>query len=729
MSSKKIKYSSSFQKAYTDEFPCIVSSRKGNTFAMCIVCQTDFSVAHGGRSDVLKHVSTQKHKDKVKCVDKNEKLNFFSQSKDQRVINAECLFSAFLVEHNLPLNVSDHAASLFRKMFPDSEIAKKYSSARTKTTAIVKEMGMEYKSEILDLIRTAPFCVSTDGSNNTDSKLYPIVVTCFNPVSSEIVSNLLTVPALEGDSTGHNIAQLIIKTLKENDVPLNNCLALGADNAPVMIGAKAGVAGILKNENSYLHVVGCVCHLINLAAEKGATCLPVKIDESIVDIYYYLEKSSKRKEKLKRFQQIHNTETRKILKHVCTRWLSLGICLSRILEQWNPLVSFFKEEVKVSPKISMSLDSYKIPKVNQNTVIPAASSSLKKLVSPSIIVDSSSQPCTSRNNKRKTESESSQGKKIPRLEESPLKSLSREERIFMFLSSDVNKAYCLFVQFILPMFDVPNKTLQSRVPKIHILDSILRELFKDILSKFVKPCAILCADSIYDVDYHQRDNQKEDEDLVVGTATGKIVADLSKKDQKQFYVNIRKYLCRVCNYILHKFPIKDEVVLHAKVADVSRLPHASFSDIKFFLNRFPILSKLILQDNDIDAAVDIIQTQFCSLQLEDLEEVKKIERIDTQWSFIGKIKSADGNLKYSDISKVMLAILTLPHSNAECERIFSIVTKTKTKFRPNLSDDTLEKVLLAKTGLRGNCYEQIFDTAFLNKAKSAATVNNILKNE
>nr|XP_015928697.2 uncharacterized protein LOC107455586 [Parasteatoda tepidariorum] len=284
MSSKKIKYSSSFQKAYTEEFPCIISSRKGNTFAMCVVCQTDFNVAHGGRSDVVKHVSTLKHKDKVKIVDQNKKLNLFSQSKDQRVINAECLFSAFLVEHNLPLSASDHAGSLFRKMFPDSEIAKKYSSGRTKTTAIVKEMGMKYKSALLDLIRTAPFCMSTDGSNNTDSKLYPVVVTCFNPVKSEIESNLLTVPALEGDSTGCNIAQLIIKVLKENEVPFNNCLAFGADNAPVMIGAKAGVAGILKNENSSLHVVGCVCHLINLAAEKSAACLPVQIDESIVDI-------------------------------------------------------------------------------------------------------------------------------------------------------------------------------------------------------------------------------------------------------------------------------------------------------------------------------------------------------------------------------------------------------------------------------------------------------------
>jgi hypothetical protein len=47
------------------------------------------------------------------------------------VTNAEVLFTNFLIEHNVPIAVSDHAGSLFRKMFPDSEIAKKYGCART----------------------------------------------------------------------------------------------------------------------------------------------------------------------------------------------------------------------------------------------------------------------------------------------------------------------------------------------------------------------------------------------------------------------------------------------------------------------------------------------------------------------------------------------------------------------------------------------------------------------
>lgn len=42
-----------------------------------------------------------------------------------------------LVGSNLPFAAADTFNSLFKSIFPDSEIAKEYSSGRTKTTCIV----------------------------------------------------------------------------------------------------------------------------------------------------------------------------------------------------------------------------------------------------------------------------------------------------------------------------------------------------------------------------------------------------------------------------------------------------------------------------------------------------------------------------------------------------------------------------------------------------------------
>lgn len=45
--------------------------------------------------------------------------------------------AAAIVDNNIPFAAADTFSPLFKEMFPDSEIAKSYASARTKTTCIV----------------------------------------------------------------------------------------------------------------------------------------------------------------------------------------------------------------------------------------------------------------------------------------------------------------------------------------------------------------------------------------------------------------------------------------------------------------------------------------------------------------------------------------------------------------------------------------------------------------
>lgn len=76
----------------------------------------------------------------------------------------------------------------------------------------------------------------------------------------------------------------------------------------------------------------------------------------------------------------------------------------------------------------------------------------------------------------------------------------------------------------------------------------------------------------------------------------------------------------------------------------------------------------------------------------------------------------------------MLCVLTIPHSNAECERVFSSVRKTITEFRnwSSLSDENLENVLICESMQKGHCCQQKFDKEFL----TSATYNNLRnKNE
>ena len=54
-------------------------------------------------------------------------------------------------------------------------------------------------------------------------------------------------------------------------------------------------------------------------------------------------------------------------------------------------------------------------------------------------------------------------------------------------------------------------------------------------------------------------------------------------------------------------------------------------------------------------------------------------------------------LRFPKLAKVARLVLVIPHSNADEERVFSMVTKNKTVFRSNLKlDGTLGSILKVK---------------------------------
>ena len=72
-------------------------------------------------------------------------------------------------------------------------------------------------------------------------------------------------------------------------------------------------------------------------------------------------------------------------------------------------------------------------------------------------------------------------------------------------------------------------------------------------------------------------------------------------------------------------------------------------------------------------------------------------KLDSLWSFIGEMKDHVENALHW---KFVRLILTVPHSNAEEERVFSIVRKNKTCFRPRLDpEETLTSIVTVKLAM------------------------------
>lgn len=233
------RYFQVFLKSYSQEFPCFVPSKKGDKFGFCRTCTCDVNVSHGGKADIKLHIASRKHQGYVRAADNQSNLvSFFQSDNDHGAIRAECLFTAFLVEHNIPLSVSDHAGPLFRKMFPKADEAKRYACGRTKTTAIVGEMAANAEVPMLDALKRRAFSIAVDGTSNRDSQLYPIVATYYVEETRKVESRLLCLETIEGEASGRKIGNLILDVLKSRDLPIANCLAMSADNANVVIGLR-----------------------------------------------------------------------------------------------------------------------------------------------------------------------------------------------------------------------------------------------------------------------------------------------------------------------------------------------------------------------------------------------------------------------------------------------------------------------------------------------------------
>lgn len=80
--------------------------------------------------------------------------------------------------------------------------------------------------------------------------------------------------------------------------------------------------------------------------------------------------------------------------------------------------------------------------------------------------------------------------------------------------------------------------------------------------------------------------------------------------------------------------------------------------------------------------------------------------IDEFWKLVGEVRSGEDYL-LKDLATFGQAMLSLPHSSAEVERVFSKLNVIKTKLRNRLLPKTCESLLLAKDLLKENggvCY-------------------------
>ena len=76
-------------------------------------------------------------------------------------------------------------------------------------------------------------------------------------------------------------------------------------NANVMMGTHKGVVLLMRLKVPEVHLAGCVCHLLNLAAKKETKAFQgaFDFDDILRQTAWYVNKSSNRQQRLKQLQE------------------------------------------------------------------------------------------------------------------------------------------------------------------------------------------------------------------------------------------------------------------------------------------------------------------------------------------------------------------------------------------------------------------------------------------
>ena len=218
----------------------------------------------------------------------------------------------FLVQHNIVMFTADHLTLLFKETFPDSKIAKKYASHRTKTITNINKSFAPHRSDyIVEHCKSHPYSVGADGSNDTDiEKMNPICIKIFRVNRSKTVTTHFVDMCLTSGADGFTAEGIFTATddvFSKNQIPWENCVilsSLSVDNTSTMI-VNNSLASIFLERNKNKFMAGFPCHLAHIAASNANDVISeyfgLNVEYIIVGPFYWFDECVKRKGKLKEY--------------------------------------------------------------------------------------------------------------------------------------------------------------------------------------------------------------------------------------------------------------------------------------------------------------------------------------------------------------------------------------------------------------------------------------------
>ena len=149
--------------------------------------------------------------------------------------------------------------------------------------------------------------------------------------------------------------------------------------------------------------------------------------------------------------------------------------------------------------------------------------------------------------------------------------------------------------------------------------------------------------------------------------------------------------------------------------------NVSASTVFQLARQFPVAVPESNFDSLEEEILDYTPTQSDLLPSVPREEGKPTNSKDlcSYWHEIDQMKTLEGKSRYGNIANLAKCLLSLPHSNADTERIFSIVRKIITDYRTEMEQNTLCALLACKVNNDNCCCDTDVPKELVKIAKQA----------
>ena len=136
----------------------------------------------------------------------------------------------------------------------------------------------------------------------------PVTVRLYDVNCNKVVTRFLDI-CTSTSATAEGIYSVmdskLVELLLQCTNPWSMCTSVGVDNTSVNIGVRDSLKTRVLNRNPAVYFNGCPCHIIHNAAKKAGDsfmeCWGFDAEEFTIDLYYWFDKSTKRKNRLRSY--------------------------------------------------------------------------------------------------------------------------------------------------------------------------------------------------------------------------------------------------------------------------------------------------------------------------------------------------------------------------------------------------------------------------------------------